>query len=90
MDHNDSCQFLGDRRKHCELVISLHATYLEDKKNKDEWRNNVNEKLSEIISFLEEIKGPYHAGLWAFRIAIGVFISSIAGFIVYLIKSHWK
>lgn len=82
MDRDESldCEYNGpERRKHCEMVIQIKTMFLEDQKNRDIWRNDVDSKLAKILNFLNKIEGPYNAGLWAFRIAIGGVIITAVG-----------
>jgi hypothetical protein len=79
-----------ERRRHCEIVIALKTAFEEDKRIKDEWRKEVNDKLEKILTFTQKIDGPYNAGLWALRILIGGLLAGFAALILKFFKDHIK
>jgi hypothetical protein len=89
---NDECDiYVGqERRKHCEMVVALKSEYDEDKRNRDQWKEDVNEKLERIIRFLDKMEGPYNAGLWALRICVGAVITGIIAIIWKIFGQHIK
>ncbi len=90
--NEDLCGEYGgeERRKHCELVVALKQQYLDDKKDRDQWRQGIDKKLESVCSFIEKIEGPYHAGLWAVRIMFGAFLLGLTAGIIEYFKRHWN
>ena len=91
--NDDQCEngYTGpERRKHCEMVVALKTSYDEDKRDRDKWREDVNNKLETIITFTHKIEGPYNAGLWAVRILLGGIITGLLALFWKFINSHFK
>jgi hypothetical protein len=92
-NNNNECEedYTGpERRKHCEMVVALKTAYDEDKRDRDKWREEVDNKLETIITFLHKIEGPYNAGLWAMRILLGGLITGFVALIWRILNSHFK
>lgn len=79
-----------ERRKHCELVVVLKAQIEADRQERDKWRTDVDRKLGSLITFIQKIEGPYHAGLWAVRIMFGAFLLGVATAIIEYVRKHWN
>lgn len=88
MDKN--CGYQEERRNYCGLIIALKQKFEDDKKINDEWKIEIDKKLTLVCAFINDIRGPYLAGLWAFRIFIGALIAGFVALLGWIIKLKIK